>query len=61
MLALKVYAARDGDREDVQVLLRHLDIQDVSEVLEIVERYIPEGLLTAKHRYFAESCGVEGG
>ena len=59
MLALKVIAAQDWDRKDVQLLAAYLDIQQVSELLAIVERYIPETWLIAKHRYFAESCELE--
>lgn len=54
MLALKVYAARIGDYQDVQMLIQHLNIHTTSEVLDIVERYIPQNLLTVKHRYFAD-------
>lgn len=60
MLALKVYAARTEDYADVQALIRYLHIGAVSEILAIVERYIPTRLLTAKHAYIAESC-LEGG
>ncbi|PSR21972.1 MAG: hypothetical protein C7B45_08770 [Sulfobacillus acidophilus] len=59
MLALKVYAARLEDQADVQALLQHLGIHTASAVLDIVERYIPHHMLTAKHEYFAEIC-VEG-
>ncbi len=59
MLALKVYAARMEDLADVQALIRYLEIRTLSEILDIVERYIPKHLLTAKHQYFAESC-IEG-
>ncbi len=56
MLALKIFAARDADRTDVKVLIDHLGLVQVSEVLRIVEQYIPHTLLTPKHQYFAESC-----
>lgn len=56
MLALKVYAARATDCEDVQALVQHLKLQTLGEVLDIVDRYIPSSLLTAGHRYFAEAC-----
>lgn len=56
MLAMKVFAARNDDREDTKVLLQSLSITTVTEALDIVERYIPSSLLTPKHRYFAESC-----
>lgn len=56
MLALKVFAARDADRVDVRVLMQHLGIRTIARLLDIVQQYIPETLLTAKHRYFAESC-----
>lgn len=59
MLALKVYAARDFDQEDVQALARYMNIQSLPDLLDVVERYIPPELLTAKHQYFAESC-LEG-
>ena len=59
MLALKVYAARVGDVADVQALSQHLGMSSADEMLDIVERYIPRRLLTAKHEYFAESC-IEG-
>lgn len=61
MLALKVYAARNEDQVDVQTLIRHLEIQSVDEVLNMVERYIPKSLLTPKHTYFAEACMEEVG
>ncbi|MCY0879439.1 MAG: hypothetical protein OWU84_10925 [Firmicutes bacterium] len=62
MLALKVYAARMEDYADVQALIRHLEIHTLTEILDIVERYIPKQLLTSKHQYFAESCleGITG-
>ena len=56
MLALKVFAARDADRADVRALMQHLGIGTISRLLDIVQQYIPETLLTAKHQYFAESC-----
>lgn len=56
MLALKVYAGRERDAADVEVLLRHLHLTSVEEILQVVERCIPARLVTAKHRYFAESC-----
>ncbi|MCY0909962.1 MAG: DUF6036 family nucleotidyltransferase [Sulfobacillus thermotolerans] len=56
MLAMKVFAARNEDREDTKALIRHLSITTATEVLDIVERYIPLSLLTSKHQYFAESC-----
>ncbi len=56
MLALKIYAARQADQEDVQVLIRHLGLTTLASVLNIVEQYIPARLLTAQHQYFAESC-----
>lgn len=56
MLAMKVLAARNDDREDTKALLQSLSITTVTEALDIVERYIPVSLLTPKHRYFTESC-----
>lgn len=56
MLAMKVFAARNDDREDTKKLLQSLSITTAREALDIVERYIPTNLLTPKHRYFAESC-----
>ncbi|MCL4352005.1 MAG: hypothetical protein M1318_05065 [Firmicutes bacterium] len=56
MLAMKVVAARNDDREDTKALLQSLSVTTVTEALDIVERYIPSHLLTPKHRYFAESC-----
>lgn len=56
MLAMKVFAARNDDREDTKALLQSLSLTTVAEALDIVERYIPAPLLTPKHRYFAESC-----
>lgn len=61
MLALKVYAGRNEDQVDTRILIRHLGIQSVDEVLNLVERYIPKRLLTPKHRYFAEACMEESG
>lgn len=59
MLALKVYAVRVHDQADVQALIQHLEIHTLLEILDIVERYIPKNLLTAKQQYFAEAC-MEG-
>lgn len=56
MLALKIYAARQADCQDVQALAQHLGIRTSDEALEVAGRYIPSSLLTARHRYFAESC-----
>jgi predicted nucleotidyltransferase len=60
MLALKVYAARLVDCPDLQALARHLHVSALNDVLEIVQKYIPASLLTARHRYFAEACLDEG-
>lgn len=56
MLALKIYAARPADCPDAQALVQHLGLRTVDEALDVVERYIPSSLLTARHRYFAETC-----
>lgn len=56
MLALKIYAARASDADDAVTLICHLGLQSADDVLAIVEQYIPERLLTVRHRYFAEGC-----
>ncbi|MDA8193450.1 MAG: hypothetical protein M0Z53_05580 [Thermaerobacter sp.] len=59
MLALKIYAARQSDCEDVRALVRHLNLKTLDDTLALVEQYIPADLLKARHRYFAEAC-LEG-
>lgn len=61
MLALKIYAARGSDTADAVTLIRHLGLRSVEEVLALVEQYVPERLLTVRHRYFAEGCLEEAG
>ena len=61
MLALKIYAARGSDTDDAVALIRHLGLRSVKDVLAIVEQYVPERLLTVRHRYFAEGCVEEAG
>lgn len=56
LLALKVYAARITDYDDVRALIRHLGLRTADQALRIVEQYIPSSLLMAKHQYFLESC-----
>lgn len=56
ILAMKCYAAREDskDREDAQFLVRHLGLQQASEVLDITERYIPRKLLSMRTVAFAQ-------
>ncbi|MDA8200309.1 MAG: hypothetical protein M0Z54_12950 [Thermaerobacter sp.] len=59
MLALKIYAARGSDTDDAVTLIRHLGLHSIEDVLAIVEQYVPERLLTVRHKYFAEGCMEE--
>lgn len=50
ILAMKCFSAREDskDREDAQFLVNYLGLSNESEVLDIVEKYIPRKLLSIK-------------
>ncbi|MEO8061628.1 MAG: DUF6036 family nucleotidyltransferase [Pseudomonadota bacterium] len=56
LLAMKAIAARfdSHDAQDLRTLIRHMGLQRVDEVLEIVERYYPRNQIPAKTHYFLE-------
>ena len=56
LLAMKCYAARANskDREDAVFLKNHLQLSAPSEVLDIVEKYIPHKFLSVKTVVFIE-------
>ncbi len=41
-LAMKAISARDTDREDIQFLIRHLDVHEADAVYEIINRFFPD-------------------
>lgn len=62
LLAMKVRAARlTRDAEDIAVLVRHLGLDQVSAVEEVVSRFFPEEPLSPRSRMLVEDImrGVE--
>lgn len=64
LLAMKCMAARVGtpdatDVQDAKFLIRHLNLHQPSEVLDIVLNYYPEGQIQPKTQYFVESLFEE--
>lgn len=55
MLAMKALAGRPQDMDDLRVLIEHLDLPTAADALAIVERHIPERLLTARTRLTIEA------
>lgn len=60
LLAMKVFAGRQRDIGDARALIAHLDLKSTQDVLNILERYIPQQYLTAKIQYIVEDLFVEG-
>lgn len=56
LLAMKCISARfdTHDREDVEFLLRHLQLKEPAKVFAIIEKYYPHRLIPAKTRFFVE-------
>jgi hypothetical protein len=64
LLAMKCLAARSAyestaDRSDLKVLIRHLQISEAKEALDLVLKFYPAKLLPAKTRYFVEEVFQE--
>jgi predicted nucleotidyltransferase len=55
MLAMKAAAGRPQDVADLRTLIAHLGVGSADEALAIVERHIPERLLTVRTRLLVES------
>lgn len=57
LLAMKCLAARPGegalsvDREDIQTLIRHLQLRTVDETLEVVEKFYPVERIPPKTQF----------
>jgi hypothetical protein len=58
LLALKITSARTNskDMDDSIWLMKHLDIKSFEEVIDIVEKYIPEARRTATSYFFAKEA-----
>jgi len=56
LLAMKSLAARvdTQDATDIQVLIRHLELQKPEDVFEILEKYYPNQRIRPATRYFIE-------
>jgi hypothetical protein len=48
MLAMKAVAGRPQDVADLPTLIAHLGVASAEDALEIVERHIPERLITVR-------------
>lgn len=62
MLAMKCISARwdTSDRDDVIFLIRHLQIEAASTVLEIIEGYYPRNRILPKTQFFIEEIFEDG-
>lgn len=54
LLAMKVIAGRQRDIGDAKALIVHLGLQLPQDVMNILEKYIPQQYLTAKVQYIVE-------
>lgn len=54
LFAMKAVAGRPSDMEDLKALAKHIGISSAEQGLAIVERYIPERLLTPRITYSLE-------
>lgn len=61
MLAMKCISARfdTHDKEDVEFLIRYLDLKSAKEVFDIICRYYPEQQIPAKTKFFVEEMFYE--
>lgn len=59
MLAMKALAGRPQDIEDLRVLIDQLGIERSAEALVIVERHVPERLLTPRIWFILEGLFEE--
>lgn len=65
LLAMKCMASRvgdydsAGDRKDIELLLRELELKDAGKVCDLVSAYFPDGLVSAKVRFFIEEIVSE--
>jgi len=61
LLAMKAIAARfdSHDAQDLRTLIRHLALQRVEEVLEVVEHYYPRNQIPPKTQFFLEELFSE--
>ena len=54
LFAMKAIAARPEDQPDLKALINYLGLKDAKQGLEIIQKYIPENLLTIKTKYLIE-------
>jgi len=54
LLAMKVLAARPQDVGDIVALVDHLGLRSASDILAVVQHYIPASLLSPRSRYLVE-------
>lgn len=54
LLAMKVFAARPEDLEDVRFLVGYLNLGSLDEALSVVEKYYPRARIPAKAQFFLE-------
>ncbi len=54
LLAMKIVAGRRQDMRDARALIQHLGLSQSQEVIDILQKYIPQQYLTAKVQYIIE-------
>jgi predicted nucleotidyltransferase len=54
LFAMKAFAGRPQDIEDLKALARHLGIETAREAIDIVTTYVPDRLLTPRVRYLLD-------
>ena len=59
MLAMKAVAGRPQDVADLRTLIAHLGVASAEDALEIVERHIPERLITVRTQLLIQSLFEE--
>ena len=59
MIAMKALAGRPEDVADLKALIEFTEMKKADEVLAIIEKYIPQKLLTTKVQYIVESLFEE--
>ncbi len=54
LLAMKIVAGRRQDMRDARSLIQHLRLSQSKEVIDILQKYMPQQYLTAKIQYIIE-------
>jgi len=54
LLAMKIVAGRRQDMRDARALIQYLNISHSQEVIDVLQKYMPQQYLTVKLQYIIE-------